>query len=73
MSQERIELDYAGFGHWPHLTHIPSGDTCLMKPHMNHREWLEAKQAFLNKYPDLVIIDLENGSKEANRANVMET
>ena len=69
--EEYIELDYVGmFGGWQRLTHIPSGDTCLCKPYMTYQEWLTARQEFLNKYPELVI--LEN-NKEVNRQLLMET
>lgn len=70
MNKPYIELDHAGFGHWPRLTHIPSGDTCLMKPYMTHREWLATKVEFLDKYPELVIV--EDG-QEVNRTNLKET
>lgn len=70
MTQPYIELDHAGFGQWPRLTHIPSGDTCLRAPYMTNREWLDKKQEFLNKYPELIILD---EGQEADRANVMET
>lgn len=70
MNPPYIVLDYAGFGGWRRLTHIPSGDTCLCKPYMTHQQWLEAKQEFLNKYPELAI--LENG-QPVERTALMES
>lgn len=57
MLKEYIELDYAGWGGWPRLTHIPSGDTCLKSPYMTWKQWEEKRDSFLNKYPNLIILD----------------
>lgn len=70
MNATFIELDYAGFGQWARLTHIPSGDTCLRKPYMTQQQWLEAKQEFLNKYPELAILE---AGKFIERKALMES